>query len=100
MVEHLGVEFIYAEPEQNFPTQGHPMVEPFLDRDELKTSLFSTMPDAWLNQFRQAANLGSDEQLLQLIQQIPPTHTFLSDALLPLIHNFYFDQLLDLTRRS
>jgi CheY-like chemotaxis protein len=100
MEEHLGIEFIYAQPEQNLLNQGQIIVDDLLNREELKTILGSVMPDEWLNQFRRAANLGSDEQLLQLIQQIPLTHASLSNALLPLIHNFCFDQLLDLTRRS
>jgi PAS domain S-box-containing protein len=96
MVEHLGVEFIYAESERTSLDEENLTVPHAPNRDELKNTLFSIMSEDWLTQFCQAANLGSDERLLQLIQHIPKTHSSLSNSLSHLVHQFCFDQLLEL----
>ena len=48
------------------------------------------LPIEWIQQLHHAAILGKDEQILQLIAQIPSTHARLAQALRHLINDFNF----------
>ncbi|MGI0485920.1 hypothetical protein ACN4EK_10820, partial [Pantanalinema rosaneae CENA516] len=96
LAEHLGVRYLYEESASEAPApQG--LVEP-LARDRLHIHL-AQMPLAWVNQLHQAALRGFDHQILQLIDELSDTHTVLAHALTHWVHNFQFDEILDLTQR-
>jgi hypothetical protein len=67
-------------------------------QSKLQPSSLSIMPAEWIQRFHQAAILGSDRQLLQLIEQMPATHASVARTLTHWINNFQFDRLLALTQ--
>lgn len=104
MAEHLGVQYIYADgdtgstgsaPIAPQALMGHP-----LDSEELRETLAAVMPREWWQQMHQAAILGSDRQLLQLIAQIPATDVSLAHTLVQWVDNFQFEQLINLFQQS
>jgi signal transduction histidine kinase len=55
------------------------------------------MPSAWIEQLRQAAVKGSDEEILQLIQAIPADCDPLANILKTWTTEFHFDYIIGLT---
>lgn len=93
--DYLGIQFLQFEPESHhFPgvSQGT------LDSCSIQVELRKIMPKQWLELCGQAAILGSDQQLLHLIEQIPETHALLAATLTELVSNYCFDPLLTLNQ--
>jgi nitrate/nitrite-specific signal transduction histidine kinase len=55
------------------------------------------MPAPWITELHQAALYADDEQMNQLIEQIPSEHSSLRQALRELLNNFRLEQLITLT---
>jgi PAS domain S-box-containing protein len=72
------------------------------DQDELPVAvpslpvLLKTMPQPWLQALQQAAIKGSDEQILQLTEDLSPEAIVLSQSLIQWAQNFQFDAILEL----
>ncbi|MBW4520276.1 MAG: response regulator [Scytolyngbya sp. HA4215-MV1] len=67
--------------------------------ENLTSELLKTLMSAeWIALLHQAAIRGFDQPILQLIQEIPPTHLFIAEILTDWTHNFQFDQILALTQ--
>lgn len=108
--EHLGVHYDYEEnhetlsvgDEANEQTEIREFLSSYaLDREQpyaFHPLNLNVMPIEWIRQVHQAAVLGSDRQLLQLVEQIPKTHTSLANSLTSWVRNFQFDHLLTLTQ--
>ncbi|HIK18689.1 MAG TPA: PAS domain S-box protein [Leptolyngbyaceae cyanobacterium M33_DOE_097] len=94
--EYLGVQFVYRDRVPSCIGEEVYLQQPPL----VQATLREIMPAEWLDQFYQAANLGLDQRLFQLITQIPDTHPSISNLLTNLVNNFCFDQLLILTQLS
>jgi signal transduction histidine kinase len=62
----------------------------------LTTQHLNVMPAEWLGQLSDALLQGETAQLMMLIQDIPPTQTFLSEQLIELVLEFQFECILDL----
>jgi PAS domain S-box-containing protein len=93
--DFLGVQF--ADPELKLYGE-RLLPQKIPSHQSIQAELGEVMSAEWLNQCYQAANLGSDQRLLQLIAQIPDTHSALAERLTDLVTNFCFDQLLTLTQ--
>ncbi|MBL1176626.1 MAG: response regulator [Pantanalinema sp. GBBB05] len=106
MAEHLGVQYIYADSEADTlvtvpeTSASSPLLDNQLDSDRFRETLASVMPIEWLQQLHQSAVLGSDRQLLQLIEQIPAAHAPLAKTLIHWVNNFQFEQLINLFQQS
>lgn len=94
--KHLGVQYLYknlvadgAETGDNQSSHS-PQV---LDRQSL-----NVMPPDWIQQLYYAASQGSDFLMFQLLEQIPPHHSFLISELTQLIDNFQFEEVRKLTQ--
>lgn len=86
--QHLKVNFICDEPEQN-TGQTETVV---LTSDDL-----AILPIDWLASLHQATLEGDFEQMLSLIDQIQAQDNTLAHTLAHLAKNFQFERLLDLT---
>lgn len=95
--DYLGVQFVYSEPS---PRSDSAVASEVANSESIRSMLWAVMPPEWIEQCHQAANLGSDQRLLQLIAQIPVTDVTLARVLTVLVNNFCFDQLLALTQPS
>lgn len=93
LVEHLGVEFVYAEPE----IHPHPILAPPPDQAALAADL-SHLPTAWRNQVYHLATQANQVALRQLLNELPPEHNPIRQSLATWIDNFQFDKIMTLTR--
>jgi hypothetical protein len=66
----------------------------------LQPSSFQVMPSEWVNELYQAAVSIENERIFQLIEQIPPPHLPLAQAIADLVNNFRCDQILDLIEQA
>ena len=92
MTRYLGVRYIYQE------------LKP-VDAKAVETTLslqesLAAMPQEWVNQLYQAANLIDDEQIFQLLEQIPLTHASLRQTLNNWVDSFRCDKIIDLVEES
>lgn len=97
MAKHLGVQYRYetivnAATHPASESSPHSASGPSVESVDL-----SVMPADWIKQLHTAAVQVDAEKLLLLIQQIPTEYSVLSQALKQLIHNYGFDEIIDLT---
>ncbi|MBF2048633.1 MAG: AAA-like domain-containing protein [Elainella sp. C42_A2020_010] len=64
----------------------------------LQAEMLAMMPCEWIAQLHQAALCTDEQQIFELLQQLPPTQSELAVALAELVHNFRCDQIMDLTQ--
>ncbi|MEB3182269.1 MAG: response regulator [Nostocaceae cyanobacterium] len=89
LAEHLGVLYIYEDSTE----RSQPQSESYcLTPDSLKV-----MPNEWIAQLNRSATICRDDEILQLIQQIPQGHTDLAKALDDLNYNFRFEEIMNLS---
>jgi len=86
MAEHLGVQYIYGKEQDNLG-----------ERKKLTSSDLTVMSADWIKKLHQAALEVDTDQLVQLIDQIPPQHFALIESLTELVDNFCFDEIFELT---
>lgn len=87
LVEHLGVEYIYADQ----------VAENTLALS-LEPSNLQVMPLEWIAALHQAALEVDAELIAQLIEQMPETQLELTNGLTALSDRFCFDEILELTQ--
>ncbi|MBD2185703.1 hybrid sensor histidine kinase/response regulator [Aerosakkonema funiforme] len=86
--KHLGVQYIYAETQ--------PLKLEDLSENTLTSQHLTCMPKEWINKLYDAALEANTNLSLQLIAEITPTETRLSQFLTQLVRKFQFEQLIDL----
>lgn len=86
MALYLGVRYLYAA-ESISSANNH----------RLTPQDLAVMPAAWIAQLRDCATKVQSQQILQLINQIPVSHTHLANGLTQLVNNFDFEKILELT---
>ncbi|MGF1492867.1 MAG: PAS domain S-box protein [Microcoleaceae cyanobacterium] len=96
MAQYLGVRYCYAEDAsaQGNVTAARQSSEP---AQQITSVAIQVMPQEWIETLHQAALIGRDQQMLDLIQQIPTEHQQLAHHLQELTENFEFDQIAALT---
>jgi CheY-like chemotaxis protein len=94
--QHLGVVYKYEDDiSQDLPAKNR-TISPSGD---LSWHLAQMSPD-WVAQVEEAAAQGSDDQILELLELIPPEHAPLATALGDLAYNFQFDKILNLMEKQ
>ncbi len=93
MADHLGVKYLYEAGR----SQPRPPIPPPLSAP-LQAEALAIMSNEWLEKFYASASQGSDTLALQLIEEIPSDRAPLIHALTNLVHNFRFDQIMNLTQ--
>jgi PAS domain S-box-containing protein len=88
IANHLGVKFIY---ESEIQSQSTPVANP-----PLTVELMETLPIEWLQRFHQATLQLNQEQMFDLIAEIPETQAHLAERLSHKVHAFDYETLLDL----
>jgi PAS domain S-box-containing protein len=93
MAHYLGVRYQYA------PLAAP--IEPVTIPSHLTTLLqLEKMPTSWQEQLHLAATQVDAEQIVQLIQQIPPEYSNLALAITDLVNCYRFDRIVELTQSS
>ncbi|WP_199249134.1 response regulator [[Phormidium] sp. ETS-05] len=95
--QHLGVVYLYEEDQTAPKPAAANNSENLLD-DELKTYL-AQMPPDWLERVHAAARDGSDDGILEVLEEIPDIHHRLEKTLADLANNFQFQKIMELTRQ-
>ena len=96
MAEHLGVRYAYAESAE--PLAHPPQPVSNTDNRELSAESFNVMPVSWIEEIHQAATKVNAKLIRQLSDQIPPSHASVAQALVHLVDNFRFEEILALTQ--
>ncbi len=94
MAEHIGVRYIYSEPNVNNSEAIAPSEPISSDRDI--AFYLTQMPADWVAQLRDAAIQCFDSLIFQLVEQIPEASAPLADTLTDWSNDFRFDKILDL----
>jgi PAS domain S-box-containing protein len=94
MAQYLGVRYRY---ESIVPT-----IAPAATSADLTTGLLllEQMPAQWRSQLHQAATQVDAEQIVLLIDLIPPEYSPLALAIVDLMNHYRFDRIVELTRSS
>jgi CheY-like chemotaxis protein len=94
IAHYLGVRYLYA-PDLPPLEALKPTPTPLITPDALKI-----MSPEWLIALNYNAKAASGEQILQLVQQIPPSHSHVAEFIIVLVNNFSFDQIMDLAQKA
>jgi CheY-like chemotaxis protein len=89
IAEFLGVRYIY---EQEEPQPGEAISETSLGK------ALREMSSLWIQDLYQAAESIDNQQLFQLISQIPPSHASLAQVLADWVNQFRCDRIIDLIK--
>ena len=88
IAQYLGVRYIYEEL-----SPPHAAV---VKHDSSLQASLANMPSEWVNELYEAANLIDNEQILQLLEQIPTVDAFFRQTISDWIYNFRCDKIIDL----
>jgi len=96
MEEYLGVRYVYADDQPQLSRTTQP--ETSVNVNQLTPERLSVMPLSWIERLSEAAQLCDDEEIVSLIEQIPPDETLLITTLSHLAHNFQFYPIIQLAQ--
>lgn len=102
MAHYLGVRYVYEELVSSPSSSGSFSSQPSLLMESqgssfiLQASSFQVMPSEWIDELYQAADSVDNEQIFQLISQIPSDYGDFVQALVDLVKNFRCDRIVDL----
>jgi PAS domain S-box-containing protein len=92
MAHHLGISYRYE-------TLVSPGTKNRIKTDLKTTSLLlEQMPMEWRSQLHQSATQVDAEQIICLIERIPPEKSKLAAAITDLMHRYRFDRIVELTK--
>ncbi|MBE9129575.1 response regulator, partial [Coleofasciculus sp. LEGE 07081] len=98
MAQYLGVRYVCEDREQPLVVSRQPHAR--TQGGELNTLSLLVMPAGWVDELYRAADAIDNEQMFQLIEQIPAEHTPLAHALTDLVNNFRCDRIIDLIEEA
>lgn len=89
LTKHLGVRYIYTEAEAIQDTSTVTM-------PALTSATLQQLPQIWLERFHEALTRLEQDQMLQLIAEIPPEQETTADVLKQKVYDFDYETLLEL----
>ncbi|MGA9379668.1 MAG: ATP-binding protein, partial [Phormidium sp.] len=92
MAKHLGLRYLYQEDSSSTPTI-HPVQTKIINPNDLQI-----MPKEWLIKLHRAALAINDQEVTELIKQLPTTQSDIIHNLLELVDNFRMDIIIELTK--
>jgi CheY-like chemotaxis protein len=92
IAHYLGVQYVYEQPTASTTSES----ESPASNQPLTAQALTIMSQEWIDELYQAANSIDNEQIFQLIEQIPPTHAAIAQAITDMVNNFRCDQIVDL----
>ena len=90
MAEYLNLQFVYAE---NLQLSGSQDLSAQTASPTLVAEQLSAMPPEWLTALHLAAQACDEEEIEQLLEQIPEAHTTLAKQISQLTHDYQFGQI-------
>ncbi len=95
IAKYLGVCYLYEEPVVAIKEISPAATYPAQSLD----FYLSQMPPEWVINLQEAAILGLDNQIFQLIAEIPESFTLLRQTLVNWSHDYRFDKVVDLIQQ-
>ncbi|BAY08526.1 PAS domain S-box protein [Calothrix sp. NIES-2098] len=95
IAEYLHLSYIFSEENSEIKTDNKLDNVQYSVLD-IRTAI-TIMPAEWIAELNQAAIAVDADRILQLIEQIPLTHSGLAEKLANLVRSFCFDEILELT---
>ncbi|MGL4502086.1 MAG: response regulator [Planktothrix sp.] len=94
IAHYLGLRYLY--------TPDLPRLEPLAPPSTslITPDALTLMSPEWLVALRYSAAAADGEQILQLVEQIPVSHSPVAESLILLVNNFSFDQIMDLANKA
>ncbi|MEQ8995980.1 MAG: PAS domain S-box protein [Coleofasciculus sp. B1-GNL1-01] len=92
IAHYLGVHYVYEQPTASTALED----ENLASNQPLTAQALTIMSKEWIHELYQAADSIDNERIFQLIEQIPPTHTAIAQAITDMVNNFRCDQIIDL----
>jgi Histidine kinase-, DNA gyrase B-, and HSP90-like ATPase/His Kinase A (phospho-acceptor) domain len=77
----------------------HPSPSIRLSEEQMLKTLTAIMPKAWVYELHHAAIRGLDQEIVQLIEQIPQDCTYCAELLKDWTEHFLFNKIIDLTQK-
>ncbi len=87
--QHLGIQYLYEDTLT-------PVELPCLPTETKIQEGLSLMPKKWVQDFHLAARIADQEEMFELLKEIPESLDWLAETLLELIKNFHLDQIIAL----
>lgn len=95
--KHLGVGYVYADDALSSTTPQQTQSESE-ELFELSAESLTVMVGEWREKLHQGAAEADEELILQLLEEIPPQHVAMANALRNLVDEFLFEQIMELTQ--
>lgn len=89
IAQHLGVQYLYQDSQA--------VLENRPDSNLLDGKSLAIMPPEWRENLHREAIACQEEEMLELVRQIPSSHAQLAKALTDLIENFQYERIAELT---
>jgi signal transduction histidine kinase/DNA-binding NarL/FixJ family response regulator len=93
MTQYLGVRYIYEEIDSQDISKA-------ITIEKLTATALAVMPDEWLRELAEAAELINEQQIEQLLSQISEEHQNLVRAIQKEVDNFDFDRIMNLAQEA
>ncbi len=102
IAQYLGVRYIYEDEKPDRSPLNHHLSSQNHSRHRVDryAEHLTAMSPQWCDQLYEAALCAREQRLFSLIDQIPPEHTPLANALVDLVNNFRYDKIMDLIKRG
>jgi signal transduction histidine kinase/CHASE2 domain-containing sensor protein/DNA-binding response OmpR family regulator len=97
MAEHLSLTYLYQSSAQ-LAKAADRLADPEILSPQALGEMLADMPPEWIQQLHELAVKGADRPILQLLAQLPKTHTPLVKTLTHWLNDFNFDKIIQLTR--
>ncbi|MGK7922857.1 MAG: ATP-binding protein, partial [Trichodesmium sp.] len=98
--QYLGVRYIYQKEGENEQTKVQISQPENSSRKRCLTpEMLLEMPIAWIRYLHQAASSAEAELIINLLQEIPPSNTDLSETLKDYVNEFQFEDITNLTEK-
>lgn len=100
MTKHLGVQYAYTGEQESQTTRVQSEPGSILPSSPLTAADLAVMPTNWVEQLHQAATKVNAKLVLNLVEQIPSTHSYLAHALNRLVDDFCFEEIVELAQQG
>ncbi|GAB1541675.1 hypothetical protein NUACC21_43470 [Scytonema sp. NUACC21] len=97
MAEYLNLQFVYRESQERL--DAHPVTTTQNTSFVLTSESFSVMSADWLAALYSTTQICDEEEIEQLLQQIPDSHASLANQLRQLAYNYQFEQIKHLLQQ-
>jgi two-component system sensor histidine kinase/response regulator len=97
--EHLDIEYIYKQ-DDNEATDSVRLTTPHSNQKDDLNLLLAEMPDRWVRQIYENAARCIDDNILELLEEVPENAAYLAETLRDWANNFQFQKIMEFIDRE